>query len=211
MDNGREAKQLEQNDDSESAGTFPVVQTPTFLPMQLMEAATNGEAKPSTHFSTRYAIDSLGNRVSQYEREKAQGIRRKNGARKLKKLNNRQLKIVSLHLAGESGESIATLMGCTQVTVSRILNDPLAREIISRAYEDRQNEIDALAGQAIEAVRDTLRGYNTPRTKLAAVDKFVKLKDSIGREDETAKTAEDVVAQIFKISDSNVQINFGED
>lgn len=155
-------------------------------------------------------LDSYGNKVSKYHREKAEGLRRSNGARKLKRLTSRHLKIISLHLAGESGEKIAVLCHCTPVTVSRILNDPLAREVISRVYEDRQGEIDALAGEAIKAVRDTLKGDHTPRTKLAAVDKFVKLKDSIGRQDDSAKTAEDVVRQIFQVQGTNVQINVGE-
>ena len=147
-----------------------------------------------------------------YELEKRQGLRRANGAKKLKKLSNRHLEIISRHLQGESGETIAICMGCTIVTVSRVLNDPLSQDLVSVIYRDRQGEIDALAGRAIAAVRDGLDEKRDMRIRLGAVDKFTKLKDSIGKEDDSAKTAEDVVQEIFaglKIEGKNVQINIG--
>jgi len=150
-----------------------------------------------------------------YETEKRQGLRRANGARKLKKLSNRHLRIISLHLEGKSGEEIGVLLGCTIITVSRILNDPMAKEILGVIYKDRQGEIDALAGAAIDVVRGALLNDGvTTRERLSAVDRFTKLKDTIGKEEDTAKTAEDVVAAIFENSeiagDANVQINIGK-
>ena len=148
-----------------------------------------------------------------YQTEKRQGLRRANGARKLKKLSSRHLEIISRHLQGESGETIAILMGCTIITVSRILNDPLAQDLLSTIFRDRQNEIDALAGKAIAVVRDGLDEKRDMRIRLGAVDKFTKLKDSIGKEDDTAKTAEDVVQEIFAkltVTGKNVQINIGK-
>lgn len=148
-----------------------------------------------------------------YEREKRQGVRRANGARKLKKLSNRHLRIISMHLDGNSGEYIAALMNITIITVSRILNDPLAIEILGVIYKDRQGEIDALAGKAIDVIRDGLDSKLDMRIRLGAVDKFTKLKDSIGKTENTVKTAEDVVAEIFakvKIENSNIQFNIGQ-
>lgn len=149
-------------------------------------------------------------RETRYEAEKRQGLRRKNGARKLKKLSNRHLKILRMHLEGKSGEEIAANMNVTFITVSRVLNDPLAKELIATVYKDRQGEIDALAGKAIDAVRQGLDSNNT-REKLTAVGSFTKLKDVIGKEETSAKTAEDVVAEIFKRSNvENLQINIGK-
>ena len=150
---------------------------------------------------------------TRYEAEKRQGLRKKNGARKLKKLTNRHLRIISMHLEGKSGEEISTVMGCTFITVSRVLNDPLATDLLSTIYRDRQGEIDALAGRAIDAVRQGLISGDT-KTRLTAVDKFAKLKDTIGKEETSAKTAEDVVQEIFaglKIDGAtNVQVNIGK-
>lgn len=147
-----------------------------------------------------------------YEREKRQGIRRANGARKLKKLSNRHLQIITKHLEGKSGEEISAEMHVTFITVSRVLNDPLAKDLISTVYRDRQGEIDALAGKAIDAVRTGLDSPS-PRVKLTAVGSFAKLKETIGKEESTAKTAEDIVAAIFKghAGIENLQINIGKD
>lgn len=147
----------------------------------------------------------------EYEREKRQGLRRTNGARKLKRLSSRHLDIISKHLAGWSGEQIASSLNCTFVTVSRVLNDPLAKEYLSSVYETRRKEIDALAGDAIDAVRLGLQSESN-RERLAAVDKFTKLKDSIGTDEDDNLTAEDVIQRIFAgkgnlIETMNVQIN----
>jgi hypothetical protein len=152
--------------------------------------------------------------VAVYAKEKRIGVRRANGARKLKKLSSRHMKIISLHLKGSSGEEIAQTIGCTVITVSRILNDPLAKDLLSRIYEDRRAEIDALAGDAIDVVRQGLQGDHSIREKLTAVDKFTKLKDSIGKTEDEQMTAEDVIQKLFNTmsveGDLNVQINTGE-
>ena len=118
-----------------------------------------------------------------------------------------------MHLEGCSGETIAAAMRVTFITVSRVLNDPLAVDLMARVYKDRQGEIDALAGAAIEAVRNGLEHGNV-REKLSAVGSFAKLKETIGKEETSAKTAEDVVAAIFNkvgLGTTNVQINVGKE
>lgn len=167
---------------------------------------------PSVEIAPQGKVPAISYTPDIYEREKRQGIRRANGARKLKKLTNKHLRIISMHLRGHSGESIAASIGCTFITVSRILNDPLALDLLKLVYKDRQGEIDALAGQAINAVREGLDSTMSMRIRLTAVDKLTKLKDSIGKEGESEKTAEDIVREIFKkieINDSQVQINIG--
>ncbi len=97
------------------------------------------------------------------------------------------------------------------VTVSRILNDPMVKQLTGRIFTDRQMELDALAGKAIGVVREGLT-EGTLREKLTAVDKFSKLKDTIGAEQSSAESAEDIVSRIFKIGSAenlNVQINVG--
>ena len=176
---------------------------------QALVIATNADIPPDKALVAT-ATHPLETR---YEAEKRQGLRRTNGARKLKKLSNRHLKIIGLHLEGKSGEYIADAMRVTFITVSRVLNDPLATNLISTVYRDRQGEIDALAGKAVDAVRNGL-GSDNERVRLTAVGSFAKLKETIGKEETSAKTAEDVVAEIFSkmpIGDTNIQVNIGKD
>ena len=151
--------------------------------------------------------------MSLYESEKRTGIRRSNGAKKLKKLSNKHLAMVSMHLEGKSGETIAKVMHVRVVTVSRVLNDPLVKQITARIFQDRQMELDALAGKAIAVVRDTMdKEGNTTRERLTAVGQYTKLKETIGSEESATESAEDIVERIFKgvsIRDSHVQINVG--
>ena len=196
-----------------------VGKTLSFLPAASVTEPTGHESagrrsRPGTRSEPTSLNIPIPYKSPTYETEKRQGIRRANGARKLKKLSNRHLQILSMHLQGDSGETISTHMGITVITVSRVLNDPLCKNLLSRIYEDRQNELDALAGDAINAVRQGLQGDHSVREKLTAVDKFTKLKDSIGKEETSGKTAEDVVSEIFNrvsIQGSNVQINIGKD
>ena len=158
-------------------------------------------------------INGDGQKLTVYQRQKNSGIRRSNGALKLKKLSTRHLAIASMHLEGRSGETIAKSINCTVVTVSRVLNDPLVKQLVSRIFSDRQMELDALAGKAIDVVRESLdKEGNTTRERLTAVDKFTKLRDSIGVEVEASESAEDIVSRIFSgaaIKDSNIQVNIG--
>ena len=50
------------------------------------------------------------------------------------------------------------------------------------------------------------------RNSLGAVDKFTKLKETIGKETTIAKSDEDIVAEIFKnhVSIENMQVNIGK-
>ena len=173
-----------------------------------------GTFLPAVTPATGASVASQGGEYNstQYESEKRTGVRRANGARKLKKLSNKHLAIIAQHLDGKSGEDIATAMGIRVVTVSRILNDPMVKQLTGRIFTDRQMELDALAGKAIGVVRQGL-DEGTMREKLAAVDKYAKLKDTIGAEETSADSAEDIVSKIFKGSSTetlNVQINVGD-
>jgi hypothetical protein len=144
--------------------------------------------------------------VRKYEAEKMYGLRRDNGAMKLKKLTHRHYEVIMRHLAGQSGEQIHIGMGLSISTISRILNDPLSQVQLKRSYKDRQAELDALAGKAIGAVRHALDLGSTSE-KLAAVDKYSKLKQSIAPESNPMESAEDYARAIVSNA-QNVQINF---
>jgi len=176
--------------------------------------AKTGTFLPAKTPANGASVASQGDAYStaQYESEKRTGVRRANGARKLKKLSNKHLAIIAQHLDGKSGEEIATTMHIRVVTVSRILNDPMVKQLTGRIFTDRQMELDALAGKAIGVVRQGL-DEGSLREKLTAVDKYAKLKDTIGAEQTSADSAEDIVDRIFKgvsTENLNVQINVGD-
>jgi hypothetical protein len=153
-------------------------------------------------------VISLGNGIiRKYEAEKILGIRKPDGAMKLKKLKSRHYEIIIRHLSGQSAEQIHNEVYVSINTISRVLNDPLSQEIIKRSYQDRQKELDALAGSAIDAVRYALKKGSTSE-KLAAVDKFTKLKQSIAPETNPSATAEDLARSIVQNA-QNVQVNIG--
>lgn len=141
---------------------------------------------------------SSGRLLDQYSREKRLGIRRESGALKLKKLTFRHRKIIAYHIQGFSNEQIAFYMNCTNMTVSRVLNDPLAQAYIQQAGRDRENELNALLGSAVSVVREglTKEGLDIG-TRLKAVDRYSKLRQTIIAKDQT-QTAEDVIARMLE-------------
>ncbi len=148
--------------------------------------------------------------LPRYFREKAAGIRKEDGARKLRKLNHKHHAMIQLRLAGNSNETISMIMGCTAVTVSRIMNDPLTQTLMSDVYADRIQEIDNLTGKAIEGVRVALHSPNTD-VKLRAVNSFLNMKKVLASETNPEATAEDIAQSILKNAtvhgDVNVQVN----
>jgi hypothetical protein len=145
--------------------------------------------------------------ISRYAAEKLYGIRRQTGAAKLKRLTTRHYHIIARHLSGERAESIANGMGLSLTTISRVLNDPLAQDILKRSYKDRQAELDALVGEAIDSVRHAFQNGSTSE-RLAAVDKYTKLKQAIAPETNPMATAEDYARAIVQ-GNQNVQVNIG--
>lgn len=143
--------------------------------------------------------------VRRYEAEKMYGIRRDNGSRKLTRLTRRHYEIMARHLAGQSGEEIHIYMGLSISSISRILNDPLVQNVIKRSYKDRQAELDALAGKAIDALRSAFDGSTSE--KLAAVDKYAKLKGVIAPESNPMESAEDYARAIVNNGTVNIQVN----
>ena len=152
-----------------------------------------------------------GEVVPRYLTEKMLGMRRMNGAMKLQRLTHRHLKIIGMHLEGHSLEMIAMNMPCSINTVSRVLNDPLSQVILKRTYEDRKGEVQALGGKAIAAVREGLDERHPVGTRLRAVDRFAKIRQTMLGEDAGEDSAEDVIARMLSrmnvAGDVNIQVN----
>lgn len=106
--------------------------------------------------------------------EKAMGRRLKNGAMPLKNVTPRHLRIATRFLSGAGVNQIAIQFGCRASTISRILHDPLIRDMIEIAQSDFDAELKALLPLAVEAVRDALC-HSDPRIRLQAVDRFARM------------------------------------
>ena len=93
---------------------------------------------------------------------------------RLKRLSQRHKLIIGMHLNGESHKEIAKVVGCSETTVSVVVRDPLAQEVIEFYHEGVEAELKALFPKVVDAVRKGLED-NSIKTKLAAVDRFAKL------------------------------------
>lgn len=154
--------------------------------------------------------------LTEYQREKVVGIRRADGSRNLNRLSTRHMAMIAMRVAGLDIEEIATRIGCTQHTASRILNDPLAENIIQQVYKDRQKQIDAMAGLVINAVSKGLKSDDINK-QLAAVSKYSEIKKTIASETNPQETAEDFARKLVEANRGNggettinIQQNFGE-
>lgn len=97
------------------------------------------------------------------------------GHNRLKKLTNRHLKILTLHLSGDfSNVGVARELGCSVTTVQRVLGDPLAQTLINDFQAGHLQELEALLPKAITAVRKGLSSGDV-KTSLLAVDRFLKM------------------------------------
>lgn len=140
-----------------------------------------------------------------YQEEKDLGVRSPTGALNLKKLSPRHIKIVKLHIGGKGTSAIASELDMTPGTVSRILSDPLVKSILQKVKDMHQQELDALFGNVVGALRKGLGDEMGLDANLKTIDRYVKVQ---GLKDERAgpETAEDVIQRMLQI---NIQVNNG--
>jgi hypothetical protein len=133
-----------------------------------------------------------------YRNEKEVGIRGANGAKLLKKLTGRHYSVINYHLAGEKASTIAKAMKITEVQVSIILNDPLARVVIEQRFVDMDMELRGLMPKAIDALRTGLESPDT-NVQLSAADKYFRTQGLYApkREESAHLSAEDLVRQLL--------------
>lgn len=114
---------------------------------------------------------SLKNR---YLTEKIIGTRMPNGMKKLQKLNNKHKLIIAMHLEGVPLGEVAQKLDVHYMTVWRVVNDPLAREIIDNFRRGYEEDLKALFPKAIAVVKNGLESSDL-KIALGAVDRFGKL------------------------------------
>ncbi len=97
-----------------------------------------------------------------------------NGRKPVKELNERHKNIIALHLAGVSGVKIAAHLKVSAATVYGTLQDPLAKELITFFRTSLDEDLMALKGLSIDAIRDGLNSSDK-ELRLKATDRWLKM------------------------------------
>ena len=140
------------------------------------------------------------------------GMKNGEGAPKepLKRLTPKHYEMIALHLKGLKLAEIAERIGCTYATAWRVLKDPLAKQIIEEFYEIYKIDLIGLFPLAVDAVKKGLQDEDS-KTQLLAVDRFVKLKESVvdDRSDGTQVNitiVNDARAKLIKTIKSKIEV-----
>lgn len=132
-----------------------------------------------------------------YEWEKREGIRRPTGAMKLTKLSGKHLRAILLHVNGRKNYEIAAVLGMSNVWVSTVLSDPLARAEIETRHAENDR---TLLAKAMGVVHDSMEDKD-PAIKLRAADMVFKSHGKYaGKGEGGAPSAEDVVQRMLQIA-----------
>jgi len=117
-----------------------------------------------------------------YRLQKRIGTRNPKGEWRLQRLKPRHYAIIAMSTDGVSNREIARKLGLSEVTVSRILRDPLIEGTIHQIYFGLEQEMRGIAFSAINAVRTVLRESDDPDLWMKAVDRFERLFKTFTRE-----------------------------
>ena len=142
-----------------------------------------------------------------YEEEKQLGLRRADGSMNLTQLKPIHHRMLALYMAGFSQTDIARTLQKTDATISRWLHDPLVLLELDRFYKSQQLRLKAIAGKAVDAVDQALDA-DSLSDRLKGVDRYTKLRESLGDKDQGENTAEDVIERLLQ--QINIQVNIGD-
>lgn len=129
-----------------------------------------------------------------YRFEKIIGTRTSSGRKPLKRLNAKHRNVIALHLRCLSGRDISEITGFSESTISQILADPLAQEVIGSYVEGINAELEALMPLGVDAVRTGLMD-DEPRVRLLAADRLFKATGRYAAAEQRRESAEDVLAR----------------
>lgn len=147
---------------------------------------------------------------NQYQYEKIIGKRTKTGELKLKRLKPLHRQMLHMHLGCYSNRDIAFHLDVDEITVSRVLRDPLSQEIINTYASGIDAELEALLPLGVDVIRKAVLSDST-KIALQGADKLFR---ALGKYDhshaqEKRETAEDVIARALGIAQDSVGIVAG--
>lgn len=132
----------------------------------------------SVQSSADEAVRSAGRseeKKAHYQRSKFKDAEKGEARKLLEELKPRDLDIITMYLTGVHRQNeIAATFGCTQQTVSRVINDPLSQNIINSYLAGVAADFKAMATLVNDAIRAGLLSNNAT-TSLRAVDRYVKI------------------------------------
>lgn len=142
-----------------------------------------------------------------YKMEKIIGRRTRTGAMKLKKLKPLHRQMLHMHIGCYSNRDIAFHLDVDEITVSRVLNDPLSIEIINVHMQGIDAELEALLPLGVDVVRKALLS-DSAKTALQGVDKLFRALGKFNHtgDEQKRETAEDVIARALGIAQTSVGI-----
>lgn len=136
-----------------------------------------------------------------YQFEKIIGKRTKTGELKLKRLKPLHRQMIAMHIGCFSNRDIAFQMNIDEITVSRVLRDPLSQELIKSYAEGIDAELEALLPLGVDVLRKSLLS-DSAKIALLGTDKLFRAlgKFDHSHEVEKKETAEDVIARALGIA-----------
>lgn len=141
-------------------------------------------------------MDGMPQGLTKYEEEKASGVRRASGAINLKRLTGRHLRVINYHLEGRKGYEIALLMSMSEANISKILTDPLAKDLIQKRFVEIDNEMYA---RSVEVVRVSMDNKD-PAIALRSAEMVWRARGRFEKVRDSRPTAEDVVARMLEMA-----------
>ncbi|KKM03296.1 hypothetical protein LCGC14_1775830 [marine sediment metagenome] len=142
-----------------------------------------------------------------YQFEKIIGRRTKTGELKLRRLKPLHRQMIAMHIGCFSNRDIAFQMNVDEITVSRVLRDPLSQEIINTYAEGIDAELEALLPLGVDVLRKSLLS-DSAKIALQGADKLFRALGKFNHtgDEEKRETAEDVIQRALGIAQGSVDI-----
>ena len=142
-----------------------------------------------------------------YQFEKIIGRRTKTGELKLRRLKPLHRQMIAMHIGCFSNRDIAFQMNVDEITVSRVLRDPLSQEIISVYANGIDAELEALLPLGVDVLRKSLLS-DSAKIALQGADKLFRALGKFNHtgDEEKRETAEDVIQRALGIAQGSVDI-----
>lgn len=140
-----------------------------------------------------------------YQFEKIIGRRTKTGELKLRRLKPLHRQMIAMHIGCFSNRDIAFQLNIDEITVSRVLRDPLSQELIQTYASGIDAELEALLPLGVDVLRKSLLSDNA-KIALLGTDKLFRALGKFNHTgpEEARETAEDVIARALGIAQTSV-------
>lgn len=113
-------------------------------------------------------------------------------------LTTEEMFVLSLHIKGESNESISIITGHSIAYVNNVILLPMSQNILKRVDASLEMEIKGMKPLAVSAMREVLQ-IGDAKAKGAMVDKYFKISGRYEGDNNKARTAEDIISKMMDV------------